>query len=111
MRSFRDGLQQFLDDHIGRDPFRLRGEAGLEAMAHHRQRQMAHIVTRDVDSARQRRIALRAVDQRLAGAWPSAPADLLGPITESGRAGWNCAPELAASAVTARAAELPADRR
>jgi hypothetical protein len=41
----------------------------------------------------------------------SAPADLLGPITESGRAGWNCAPEHAARAVTARAAEPPADRR
>jgi hypothetical protein len=42
---------------------------------------------------------------------PSAFADLLGPIAESGRVGWDCAPEHAARAVTARAAELPADRR
>jgi hypothetical protein len=42
---------------------------------------------------------------------PSASADLLGPITESGRVGWDCAPEHAARAGSARAAELPADRR
>lgn len=41
---------------------------------------------------------------------PSALADLLGPITEAGRAGWDCAPEHAARAVTANGAELPADR-
>jgi hypothetical protein len=41
---------------------------------------------------------------------PSASADLLGPVTESGRTGWDCAPEHAALARTARAAELPADR-
>ncbi len=40
---------------------------------------------------------------------PSAFADLLGPITEAGRTGWDCAPEHAARARTARAAELPAD--
>jgi hypothetical protein len=37
----------------------------------------------------------------------SAPPDLLGPITESGRTGWNCAPEHAATAKTAAAAGLP----
>jgi hypothetical protein len=42
---------------------------------------------------------------------PSGLADLLGPITESGRVGWDCAPEHAARAVTARAAELPPDQR
>lgn len=41
---------------------------------------------------------------------PSAFAELLGPITESGRVGWDCAPERAARAATASAAELPADR-
>ncbi len=42
---------------------------------------------------------------------PSGFADLLGPITETGRAGWDCAPERAARAASARAAELPADHR
>jgi hypothetical protein len=42
---------------------------------------------------------------------PSAFSELLGPITESGRVGWDCAPEHAARARTARAAGLPADRR
>ncbi|MGD0471680.1 MAG: hypothetical protein ABSB70_00485 [Candidatus Velthaea sp.] len=42
---------------------------------------------------------------------PSASADLLGPITESGRVGWDCTPEHAARAARAQAAELPADRR
>ncbi len=42
---------------------------------------------------------------------PSAFADLLGPITEAGRVGWDCKPEHAARARTARAAELPADDR
>lgn len=40
---------------------------------------------------------------------PTASADLLGPITEAGRTGWSCAPERAAGARSARAAELPAD--
>jgi hypothetical protein len=42
---------------------------------------------------------------------PSAFADLLGPITEAGRVGWNCVPEQAARAARARAAELPPDPR
>ena len=42
---------------------------------------------------------------------PSSFADLLGPITEGGRTGWDCAPERAARAAAARAAELPADSR
>jgi hypothetical protein len=42
---------------------------------------------------------------------PSGLPDLLGPITEVGRVGWDCAPEHAARAVTAHAAELPADLR
>lgn len=37
----------------------------------------------------------------------SAPPGLLGPITESGRTGWDCAPEHAATAKTADAAGLP----
>ena len=36
----------------------------------------------------------------------AAPA-LLGPITESGRTGWDCAPERAATARTASGAGLP----
>lgn len=40
---------------------------------------------------------------------PSAPAALLGPITESGRTGWDCAPEHAATAKTATSAGLPRD--
>jgi len=40
---------------------------------------------------------------------PSDPPALLGPITESGRKGWDCQPEHAASAPTAREAELPVD--
>jgi hypothetical protein len=39
----------------------------------------------------------------------SALPSLLGPITESGRTGWNCAPEHAATARTATAAGLPRD--
>jgi hypothetical protein len=38
---------------------------------------------------------------------PSAAPTLLGPITESGRKGWACKPEQAASAKNAAAAELP----
>lgn len=41
---------------------------------------------------------------------PSAFADLLGPITEAGRVGWECAPERAARASTASGAGLPADQ-
>ena len=40
---------------------------------------------------------------------PSATPSLLGPITESGRAGWDCAPEHAAMARTATGAGLPRD--
>ena len=40
---------------------------------------------------------------------PSATPSLLGPITESGRTGWDCAPEHAATARTATAAGLPRD--
>jgi hypothetical protein len=39
----------------------------------------------------------------------SALPSLLGPITESGRTGWFCAPERAATAKTAAAAGLPHD--
>ena len=39
----------------------------------------------------------------------SAPPALLGPITESGRTGWDCAPERAATARSATAAGLPRD--
>jgi hypothetical protein len=42
---------------------------------------------------------------------PSGFSDLLGPITETGRVGWDCLPEHAARAPTARAAELPTDDR
>jgi hypothetical protein len=38
---------------------------------------------------------------------PSASPALLGPITETGRTGWNCPPERAATARTASAAGLP----
>lgn len=49
-----------------------------------------------------------AVESMLDGALqPSAAPQLLGPITEAGRKGWACKPEQAASARTARAAELP----
>lgn len=40
---------------------------------------------------------------------PSAVPALLGPITESGRTGWDCAPEHAATARTPGAAGLPRD--
>jgi hypothetical protein len=40
---------------------------------------------------------------------PSATPSLLGPITESGRTGWDCAPEHAATARTATGAGLPRD--
>ena len=40
---------------------------------------------------------------------PSAPPRCSGPITESGRTGWDCAPEHAATARTATAAGLPHD--
>jgi hypothetical protein len=42
---------------------------------------------------------------------PSAQAPLLGPIDEHGRTGWLCRPEVAASAKSAKAAELPAELR
>ena len=42
---------------------------------------------------------------------PSDPPVLLAPITEAGRTGWNCAPEHAAVATTAKAAELPQSAR
>jgi hypothetical protein len=38
----------------------------------------------------------------------SQAPDLLGPISVEGRTGWACKPEIAAGAVNARAAELPA---
>ncbi len=44
-----------------------------------------------------------------AGLAPSAAPGLLGPITERGRTGWDCAPERAARARKAAAAELPQD--
>jgi hypothetical protein len=40
---------------------------------------------------------------------PSAPPALLGPITEAGRTGWDCAPEHAATARSVTAAGLPRD--
>ncbi len=40
---------------------------------------------------------------------PSRVPDVLGPITESGRTGWDCVPERAATARSARAAGLPND--
>jgi hypothetical protein len=42
------------------------------------------------------------------GFTPSATPALLAPIGETGRTGWACAPERAAAASQARAAELPA---
>ena len=41
------------------------------------------------------------------GLAPSDAPALLGPITESGRTGWECKPEIAAGAKTAAAADLP----
>ena len=41
---------------------------------------------------------------------PSGLVDMLGPNSETGRVGCDCAPEYAARAATARAAELPAPR-
>jgi hypothetical protein len=40
---------------------------------------------------------------------PSAMPPLLGPITSSGRVGWECKPERAAGATGWRDAELPRD--
>jgi hypothetical protein len=40
---------------------------------------------------------------------PSAIPALLGPITEGGRAGWECAPERAAQSTSPAKAELPED--
>jgi hypothetical protein len=42
---------------------------------------------------------------------PSDPPALLAPIAEAGRTGWDCAPEHAAVALTAKAAELPQSAR
>ena len=42
---------------------------------------------------------------------PSDPPALLAPIAEAGRKGWDCVPERAAVAVTAKAAELPQSQR
>lgn len=50
-----------------------------------------------------------SLEDMLAGAlMPSAAPALLGPITSSGRIGWECKPERAAAAVPYRQAELPA---
>ncbi len=42
---------------------------------------------------------------------PAANAPLLGPIDESGRAGWTCTPELQARAHDARESALPETER
>lgn len=42
---------------------------------------------------------------------PSAVPGMLGTITESGRKGWECKPEIAAAAKTAREADLPVAAR
>lgn len=42
---------------------------------------------------------------------PSSSPALLGPITESGRKGWACAPEKAAASKMWTQAELPSDHR
>jgi hypothetical protein len=47
------------------------------------------------------------LDDPVSALAPSPAAGLLGPITESGRTGWDCAPERAATARTAAAAGLP----
>ncbi len=49
------------------------------------------------------------LDDPAAAVAPSAAPALLGPITETGRTGWDCAPERAATARTAAAAGLPHD--
>ncbi|HEY0615675.1 MAG TPA: hypothetical protein VGC96_13570 [Candidatus Elarobacter sp.] len=49
------------------------------------------------------------LDDPAASLVASPPPGVLGPITESGRTGWNCAPERAAMARTAAAAGLPHD--
>lgn len=41
------------------------------------------------------------------GLTPSALPGLLGPISESGRTGWECKPEIAAAARSAKEADLP----
>lgn len=48
-------------------------------------------------------------DDPAASLVPSAIPALLGPITERGRTGWDCAPEHAATARTAGSAGLPPD--
>lgn len=51
-----------------------------------------------------------SVDDLLSGALtPSGAPALLGPITSSGRVGWECKPERAASSERVHDAELPAD--
>jgi len=40
---------------------------------------------------------------------PSQTPSLLGPISESGRKGWDCTPEHAAAAVASHDAELPSN--
>jgi hypothetical protein len=49
------------------------------------------------------------LDDPAGGLIPSAIPSLLGPITEAGRTGWDCAPEHAATAKRAVAAGLPRD--
>jgi hypothetical protein len=50
------------------------------------------------------------LEDLLAGALtPSAAPALLGPITATGRVGWECKPERAAAAAPYRQAELPLD--
>jgi hypothetical protein len=49
------------------------------------------------------------LDDPVAALVGSGPAAWLGPVTETGRTGWNCAPEHAATARTASAAGLPND--
>jgi len=51
-----------------------------------------------------------SLESMLAGTLQTSSAPgLLGPITESGRKGWACKPEHAASARKARDAELPVE--
>lgn len=61
-------------------------------------------------SARLAAAGAESLQTMLAGALvPSADPPMLGPITASGRVGWECKPERAAGATTWKEAELPPD--
>src|SRR5579883_2703947 len=66
-------LNQFLDDRVGGDAFRGRGEVSENAMPQHRIGQCLNILCLDMDAAMQQSAGLAAENEILHGPRTSAP--------------------------------------